>query len=107
VCADAQLAASVPRQLFDLCFDAADGRQHVIGGINDEPTGGGRQHPAPGANEDGRAELFLNLTQLMTDGGLADIESIGGTRDAFCAGDLHDHAEVTRFEEFAHEGSLF
>jgi hypothetical protein len=107
VCADAQLAASVPRQLFDLGFDSADGRQDIIGGINDQPTGGGRQHPAPGANEDGRAELVFNLTQLMTDGGLGDVESIGGARDTFCAGDLHDQAKVAGFKESAHEGSLF
>jgi hypothetical protein len=106
VCANAQLAAGVPRQLFDLRFDAADGRQHLIGRIDNEPTRGGRQHAPPGPNEDRRAELFFNLTELMAHGGLGDVESIGGARHAFGAGDLHDQAEVTGFQKLAHEESL-
>ena len=101
--ADAQLAAGVPGQLFDLRFDAADCRQHLVGGIDDEPACCGRQHPPSGTNEDGRAELSFNLTQLVADSGLRHAEAIGGARDAFRAGDFHDQPEVTRVEEFAHE----
>ena len=96
-----------PHTIVGILSPALPCRSSTRTSSHDQPTCGGRQHPAPGANEDGRAELFLNLTQLMTDGGLGDVEPIGGARDAFRAGDLHNQAEVTGIKECAHEGTLF
>src|SRR5688500_10737013 len=101
--ADAEFADGVPRQLFDLCFDAADSREDVVRRTHDQPARGGRQHPPPGADEDRRAELLFNLTQLMADRRLRDVESISGARDALRAGDLGDQAKVTGFKKLSHE----
>jgi hypothetical protein len=43
----------------------------------------------------------------MADGGLRDVELIGGARDALGAGDGRDETEVPRFEKRNHETDSF
>ena len=101
--ADAQLAGRVPRDLVDLRFDPRDRLQHVVGGFDEQPPRRSQQHPPPGPDEERRAQLVLELAQLVADGRLRDVQQIGSAGHAFGASHLRDQPEVVRLEDPVHQ----
>lgn len=79
-------------------------RIETLGGLDDHPPGGRRQHALPRAHEDRRAEPVFQLAQLMADSRLRHIEPIGRARHAFRARDFRDEPQVARVEELVHRG---
>ena len=51
----------------------------------------GELHPLGGADEQGTAQLLLQLPDIPADRGLREIQSLGGQGNAFIPGDPTEH----------------
>ena len=89
------LAAARPHnagKLFELTKD--------FGGLAKHDLAGGRgAHAARASLQQGEAEPFFKLPDLLTERGLRDVDLCGGTRKAARFDDLHEIAQMTKLHD--------
>ncbi|MCY1292569.1 hypothetical protein D9M68_541010 [compost metagenome] len=91
-------AAGQPRQV---AFGAAQLRQHRVGQLQQAQAGAGEAHRLGLAHEQRQAEALLQFLELVGEGGLGQVQALGGFHQA---GGLAQGVQGFQVADFQHGG---